>query len=79
MLNAGDKASFVVAAVLILAGVAVPAARPAFAQGLTGASVEVSVVTSGGAPVPGAIVTLTESASGAGRKVTTGRRGADLF
>ncbi|HEX2722059.1 MAG TPA: TonB-dependent receptor [Gemmatimonadaceae bacterium] len=65
--------------VLILALAGIPRFQPAWAQGLTGASIDGTVVTPAGDPVDSAIVTLTELKTGAVRRTASAKRGAYLF
>lgn len=64
---------------MTVAGVAAGSTRTVLAQGLTGASVEVTAVDDSGVPVPRALVILSEFGTGAKRTVTAGERGTYLF
>jgi len=66
-------------AMFFLAGIVAGGSTRTSAQGLAGAAIEGTVVSADGAPVRGAIVTLTESETGSRRVGSAGERGTYLF
>jgi hypothetical protein len=73
----GTRASSVTT--LLVAGLLVASTSTADSQGVTGASVAGRVVTSTEEPVPGAIVTLVNTSTGAVRRTVVGARGVFVF